>query len=75
MPGWVEWTGNHLSHGMRFVVGPVLRYRVRGRLAAGITVPWSELHEAAGMMIFVYGGALCALSCGVLRRREIALPV
>lgn len=75
MPGWVEWTGDHLAIGIRFVVAPVLRYQVRGRLAAGVSVPWAEVHEAAGILIFVYGGALCALACGALRRREIALPV
>lgn len=75
LPEWVEWTGDHLAHGIRFAVAPVLRYRVRGRLADGVSVPWSEVHEAAGILIFVYGGALCALACATLRRREIALPV
>jgi len=74
-PGWAQQAGDHLAHAMHFVVAPVLRYRVRGRLAEGVTVPWSEVHEAAGILIFVYGGALCALACGTLRRREIALPV
>jgi hypothetical protein len=74
-PEWVEHVGDQLAHGMKFVVAPVLRYRVRGRLAEGVTVPWSEVHEAAGVLVFVYGGALCALACGTLRRREIALPV
>ncbi len=74
-PAWVEWVGDHLAHGMRFVVAPVLRYRVRGRLSEGVSVAWSEVYEAAGMMVFIYGGVLCALACGTLRRREIALPV
>jgi hypothetical protein len=75
MSAWVEWVGDHLAHGMHYVVAPVLRYRVRGRLADGVAVPWSEVHEAAGIMIFIYGGVLCALACATLRRREIALPV
>jgi len=75
VPGWLEGASDRLAHGMRFAVAPVLRYRVRGRLAEGVNVPWAEVHEAAGIMIFVYGGALCALACGTLRRREIALPV
>jgi hypothetical protein len=74
-PQWVEWTGDHLARGVQFVVAPVLRYRVRGRLAGGVAVTWDEVHEAAGVLVFIYGGVLCALGCGALRRREIALPV
>ncbi|MDP6490562.1 MAG: hypothetical protein QGH42_05235 [Kiritimatiellia bacterium] len=74
-PQWVEWTGEHLARGVQCVVAPVLHYRVRGRLAGGVAVTWDEVHEAAGVLVFMYGGALCALGCGALRRREIALPV
>ncbi len=74
-PAWIEKVGEDLANGMQFAVVPVLHYRVRGRLAEGVAIPWSEVYEAAGFLIFVYGGVLCALACETLRRREIALPV
>ncbi len=74
-PHWVEQTGENLARGVQFVVAPVLRYRVRGRLADGVAVTWDEVYEAAGVLLLAYGGVLCGMGCGALRRRELALPV
>ena len=74
-PGLTERVGAKLAVGVRFVMAPALDYRVKGRFANGEAIPWSEVYMAAGILIFGYGGGLCALGCWTLRRREIALPV
>lgn len=72
---WVVWSGDRLAQGIQVLVGPVLHYRVRGRLADGVTIPWADVYEAAGILIFGYGSVLCGLGCVTLRKREMALPV
>ena len=72
---WTETLGEHLAVGLRFAMAPTLRYRINGRLAAGETIPWTEVHDCAGILILGYSGLLCALGCLMLNRREIALPV
>lgn len=71
-PAWLMHASERTMAGIRASVAPLLRYRVRGRLADGLRIPWRETGWAGLVLVVLCGGVLGAIGSVALARRELA---